>query len=145
MTFKGDGPPFKRRIYARLRLVPDLIAANPSLSMQIGDRACCNCLNAIRKLPLETPTSEQEQEQACSSAQPGSSVPADEAIQSTSSEPTPADTEDSDAYGDFLAYIQCDPPTADCANGIYEECRGTQPLKVELEAIMEENGVKSVQ
>ena len=93
----------KRRIYARLRLVPDdLIAANPSLSMQIGDRACCNCLNAIRKLPLETPTCEQEQEQACSSAQPGSSVPADEAIQSTSSEPTPADTEDSDAYGDDM-------------------------------------------
>ncbi|KAL5491417.1 hypothetical protein EMCRGX_G016700 [Ephydatia muelleri] len=47
-------------------------------------------------------------------------------------------------YSDFLAYIQCDPPTADCANGICEECRGTQPLKVELEAIMEENGVKSV-
>ena len=27
-------------------------------------------------------------------------------------------------YSDFLAYIQCGPPTADCANGICEECRG---------------------
>ena len=48
-------------------------------------------------------------------------------------------------YNDFLAYIQCNPPTADCANGICEECRGTEPLKVELSAIMEENAVESAQ
>ena len=93
----------KRRIYAQLRLISDyLIAANPSLSMRIGDRACCNCLNATRKLPLKTTTCEQEQEQACSSSQPSPSVPADEAIQSKPSEPTPADTEDSGAYSDDM-------------------------------------------
>ena len=32
-------------------------------------------------------------------------------------------------YSDFLAYIQCDPPTADCVNGICEECRGTEPIE----------------
>ena len=48
-------------------------------------------------------------------------------------------------YTDCLAFIQCEPPTADCANGVCTECRGTEALREELEAIMEENSVDSVQ
>ena len=48
-------------------------------------------------------------------------------------------------YSDCLAFIQCEPPTADCANGICEECRGTEPLLEELRAVMEENAVDTVQ
>ena len=47
-------------------------------------------------------------------------------------------------YSDCLAFIQCEPPTADCANGICEECRGTEPLLEKLWAIMEENAVDTV-
>ena len=42
-------------------------------------------------------------------------------------------------YSDCLAFIQCKPPTADCANRICEECRGIEPLLEELRDIMEDN------
>ena len=48
-------------------------------------------------------------------------------------------------YSDCLAFIQCEPPTADCANGICEECRGIGPLLEELRAVMKENAVDTVQ
>ena len=48
-------------------------------------------------------------------------------------------------YTNCLAFIQCEPPTADCANGVCTECRGTEALTEELEAIMEENSIDTVQ
>ena len=45
-------------------------------------------------------------------------------------------------YSDCLAFIQCEP---DCANGVCTECRGTEALREELEAIMEENAIDMVQ
>ena len=50
--------PFKhhrRRIYSPLRVVPaSLIAEHPSLSLQSGVIACCNCLKAIRECSPES-------------------------------------------------------------------------------------------
>ena len=50
--------PFKhhrRRIYSHLRVVPaSLIAEHPSLSLQSGVVACCNCLKAIRECSPES-------------------------------------------------------------------------------------------
>ncbi|KAL5481807.1 hypothetical protein EMCRGX_G022051 [Ephydatia muelleri] len=40
---------------------------------------------------------------------------------------------------------KCEPPTADCANRVWTECRGTEALREELEAIMEENSIDTVQ
>ena len=50
--------PFKhhrRRIYSHLRIVPaSLIAEHPSLSLQSGVVACCNCLKAVRECSPES-------------------------------------------------------------------------------------------
>eukprot|EP00731_Ephydatia_muelleri_P032500 Em0024g44a len=48
-------------------------------------------------------------------------------------------------YSDCLAFILCEPPTAECANGICEDCRGIEPLLEELRDIMEDNSVDTVQ
>ena len=55
----------RRRIHARLRLVPlPMIKSHPSLGLRSGDRACCNCLNAIRKVTPEVPPTREQEEQA---------------------------------------------------------------------------------
>ena len=45
----------RRRIYSHLLVVPaSLIAEHPSLSLQSGVVACCNCLKAIRECSPES-------------------------------------------------------------------------------------------
>eukprot|EP00731_Ephydatia_muelleri_P014922 Em0008g642a len=44
-----------------------------------------------------------------------------------------------------LAAIQCEPPTYKCATGTCKRCPGAEPLREELESIMEANGVETVQ
>ena len=46
-------------------------------------------------------------------------------------------------YTDCLAAIQCEPPSYKCVSGTCTECPGAEALKEELEAAMEENGVKT--
>ena len=49
-------------------------------------------------------------------------------------------------YADCLAAIQCEPPpTYKCATGTCKRCPGAEPLWEELETIMEENAVETVQ
>ncbi|KAL5490948.1 hypothetical protein EMCRGX_G016154 [Ephydatia muelleri] len=48
-------------------------------------------------------------------------------------------------YTDCLAAIQCEPSTYNCAIGTCTDCSGTGALREELEAIMEDNGVETVQ
>ena len=48
-------------------------------------------------------------------------------------------------YTNCLAFIQCEPPTADCANGVCTECRGTEALREELDTIMEEKAISTAQ
>ena len=83
----------RRRIHARLRLVPlPMIKSNPSLGLRSGDRACCNCLNAIRKVTPEVPPTREHEEQA------GPSNPSVPSTVAECSDPTPegTDTKDSD-------------------------------------------------
>ena len=48
-------------------------------------------------------------------------------------------------YTDCLAAIQCEPSTYKCAIGTCTDCSGTGALWEELEAIMEDNDVETVQ
>eukprot|EP00731_Ephydatia_muelleri_P027659 Em0019g532a len=48
-------------------------------------------------------------------------------------------------HSNCLAAIQCEPSTYNCAIGTCTDCSGTGALREELEAIMEDNGVETVQ
>ena len=51
-SFQAPSAPY---IYSHLRVVPaSLIAEHPSLSLQSGVVACCNCLKAIRECSPES-------------------------------------------------------------------------------------------
>ncbi|KAL5508956.1 hypothetical protein EMCRGX_G004228, partial [Ephydatia muelleri] len=94
----------QRHIYARLRVVSEaIIAAHPSLSMHSGDRACCNCLNKLRKMSPDATA--QDEEHASSTIQPGPSGLSYHTGQCSEPTSASADTEDSDTDNVLLADV----------------------------------------